>query len=355
MDVEVKPLLVALNRAVKTGEPVRFSECRPGVLEIVAVGIDCRVASYVRALSAAGEGSQLPVSYVQAASLAKALQIRATDKLVKLRVDETHMHVRHGAYRMKLPLVQDDFEMAVPASDLMPFPGGGFEERLNQVAPIVDKTERQGVLMQWGSERVALVSRAGTRQVHIASWDCEVGASSGRLCFSKGAADGILQLGEIQSWRESGGSLFFEGEDAALRVSPIRDGYPTDYYAALSNDSFDLVCSFRRDELIFAVKAAAAVLSKNDIDVSIESTQVVKEQEVVVFRVRAQNGVTQATAEEAVMGGSTEPQAWKGRVNAKDLLASLARFGSNDVTASFGKKMVRLHDPTLRAFLLLLG
>lgn len=353
MDVEVKPLLTALDRAVRLGDPVRLAPLVEG-LEVVSVGIDCRVASYLREAKGdpLGPDHSRPV-YVQGAPMFKALQIRATDKPVKLRADATHLHVRHGAYKMKLPLVQDTFEMAAPTNRAW-LPGGGFEDRLDQVAPIVDKKERHGILAHWGEGRISLVGRAGGRQVHIASWECDVGSGVGRVCFSRAAADHVRRLGKIQTWLESDGSLFFRSGDAAIRVSPIRDGYPQDYYQALCANPYSLVCEFGRDELIFAVKAASAVLSKNDIDVTVVAEQVV-EDGTIVFKVRARNSVTQATAEESVVAATMTPSKWRGRLNSKDLQVSLARFGSKTVMVSFGEKLVRFNDDALQVFLLLLS
>lgn len=348
MNVPLQGLLASLDRAIRLGEIVRFASSPRG-LEITAVGADCRIASYCEA-----EG-ELPTCYVQAGSLVKALATRPLDRPARLAVSDTTLTVHHAEYRARLPLIdRQTFEM-VWAGGERRFVGDDLVAHLDAVSSIVDRNERHGVLFDWHDGSANFVGLVGGRQFHHASWAVE--ADVGRYCMSRGAADNIVRLGTVVSWWAADGSLYFEAADAFLRVSPMRDSYPRDYLEIVRREPFVLTCAFRREHLDAAVKAADAMLSKNDIDVmlKIAGQADLADQQGCIVEISARNGSTRATTAERIFATCAVVLPWEGRVNCRDLLRSLKHCDDEAVVVDFGKTLVRLRSGALHSYLMLLN
>ena len=346
MQVAVDALQEALSRSIKVGEVVRLAACS-GALHATAVGLDCRLNVIVPA-----DGDMSPV-YVAAEPLAKAVQVRAVDVPATLVADDTTLTCRHGEFRMTLPRVAGTFEMTGRGSAALAMPGAGLPEQLAPVAPVVAKDERLGILLHWGEGRAALLGSSGGYRYHVARWACP-GQGSGRFCFSRGAADQILHLGKVVAWWQEDDLLYFAAEHALLRVSPVRDGYPRDWFAPLAQQVYGFTCTFDPTRLAFALKVAAAALSNDDIDVTVSVVGLVDAG--VLFEVAGKSAREKTSAVEKIVGtDATAPVAWKGRLVLRDLQQSLAQFGKDPVRVSFGQTTVRIEGGSLQAFLMLLS
>lgn len=350
MNVPLQGLLASLDRATRLGDVVRFATTTRG-LEVTAVGADCRLASYCEA------DGELPTCYVHAAPITKALQTRPADRPAELSCKDDVLVIRHAEYKARLPLLaRQTFEMVWAGGDQR-WGGAGLVEHLDDVASIVDRNERFGVLFDWHDGAVNLVGRAGSRQFHHTSWAVST-HEDGRYCMSRGAADHVVRLGEVASWWAAGGSLYFEAADAFLRVSPMRDSYPRDYMEIARAEQFMLTCEFRREHLEAAVRAADAVLSKNDIAIVMKVARQASDPSGMpgaFVEILTQNGSTHATASETIFGAASVVVPWEGRMHGRDLLNSIKRCTDETIAIDFGRKLVRLRSTKLHAYLWLHG
>ena len=361
IQVSTDALAECLSGAV--GPVARFSVMGSAdsgaALSVVSVGLDCRAASYA---NTSVPSSPMPPWYVPVDTILRAVSLRASDKPIALSCDDGKLLVRHGEFSMRVPLVEgESFEM-VP----VPPPGpawqrdASFVERLQRVATIVQQDERQGILLEWDGRVATLVGMSRGHQLHESTWACGL-PGSGRIAFSRSAADEVMGVKGLQQWTVQDGSLYFgaalpdKGVSRALRVSQVRDGYPRDWRDLPNRDQFDLTCSFVPGELLAALKVVGAVLTRDESEVMLSAAQQVGP-DGVVFEVRGKS-LRKATAVEKVIGRTTRAAAWEGRVNVRDLQVTLQKFSSsNSVVVSFGRRLMILEDRegAGRAFLSLL-
>lgn len=343
---DVRGLDAAAARAAHAGDVVRL-DAHAGSMSLVAVGMDCRVRTTVQV-----DGEDIEAVYVMADPLARALHLREADKPVDLRATDTAIMIRHGEYRLRLPLVRVSgfgFDDEQPAAWLPP---DGFQEAVKQVATILPKDDPLGVLVEWRDGTVLLAAVHRSRHVHAVRLPCPQ-EHAGRTCISRSAADQVLRIGELTGWGiDSAGSLWFRSDTSLLRVSPVRDGFPRQFDQVL-DDVAVMDADVQLADLIGAIRVVGVVLAKEDEHVVIASVAQT-EDGAAVFEVTAKASTGSASASEKLLGKTTAPVLWTGTCNIKDLTTSLAAVDGDVVQLALGQKSILLRDGRFRALLALM-
>lgn len=329
-----------MTRASRLHDVVRL-EASGGQASVTAVGLDCRVISYIPA-----EGDLAPC-YVGIAPLEKVLRQRQVDLPVEVAIEEQRLLVTHGEYRLRLPLQRNDFQLSPPVHTDVP--GAlDFQRFLATVVVVPSEDDKTGILLDWNDGRLALVAFSRRAHAHLAVAQCPPG--SGRFCLSTEAARQLVKLGDLTAWWLEGDFLWARSVFAAMRVSPVRDAYPRDYLDVLKDD-YAVTCRFSCSALTAALKSVAVVLSKDEYRVMLAAVGTVERggQKQAVFELRSASFNGQK-AVERVLGQTGALAAWEGEISAPDLATSLGVVGDS-VGVSFGRKSIVLDDGCLRAYL----
>jgi len=338
---DIRRFDVAATKAAHVGDVARL-EGRDGVLSVVAVGLDCRIQTVVPI-----EGD-LPVVYIEADPLAKALTQRDSDRPVELRVTDTSVMLVHGEFRMRLPrVVNAAFDWQIREPDVW-LDTAGLQDAIIKTAAIITKDDQNGILLerQAGSLLVASVKRG--RHIHAIRLVCP---GEGRFCMSRDSAVEVTRIGDLTGWGVADGSLLFRSSDTILRVSPIRDGF-TRQFDDLFADVSVIEAITRTSDLVGALRAVSVVLAKEDEHVSLSVVGQVGPD--TIFEVTTRSSMRAATASEKFLGQSMTPQPWSGTCNIKDLISTLAAVSGETVQLALGQKAIRLRDGPFRALLSLM-